>query len=191
MENSCTIYKDSYKLQLSTSVERENWKMAAKVYIVEIPPEDGTVHCYCSVQRNGKPDFLVTIYGLTSSDVKAGFWRSWLVIAYEATINFISIETQAVFSYYLYSENYKCNIFPAEEHFFVGTASDLFCFNRAAQQLWRAGGIGVGEGVRATAVEGDLVLGEAMCYVGSSDYYDYDHYDWRPFMLLLATGDVL
>lgn len=181
MADYYVLDEDYYELHLSGFVERP-WTLMEPLYIGDVPSGRGTPDCYCSVERNGEPHFLVNIYGSSSFGVQATFWHSWLVIGSAYSIHFLSMEKTGEIA--SFNVGYFCGIFPTEEYLFVGSSSDVFCFERDAQQRWKAQNVGI-DGAEITSVEDERVQGRGFCYTGS------DEYDWIPFVLSLATGQVI
>ena len=176
MAEHCIFQGDYYELHLSGFIERP-WTLMEPIFIGEVPSGRGTPDCYCSVERNLEPAFLINIYE-APFNVQATFWHTWLVISSQYQIHFISLEKEEEQASFILG-NFCC-LYTDKNYLLVCSLTKVFCFDKELQKHWESPEIGL-DGVEVISVEGERVLGQV------AGYFD----DWKPFVLSLATGEVI
>lgn len=166
-------------LSVSTSTTIDDpWADMEPVRVGAVPLGRGTPDLFVTVSRDGQPLLRIDVHAecFTGPFCEAIVWKSFAVIGWNDVVHFIDVDSRLTRS--IRCECYFGSFRPLDETLLIADAARIVCVDDRAQQLWKSERVGV-DGVVIDRIVDGLVLGEG----------EWDPPGgWRPFRLLLASG---
>ena len=165
-----------YRVSFQGSID-EPWRLMDPIRVGPVPT-GGAEPQYVTVERDGTPFARVDAYAAWRGPfTELIVWQRFVVLGWDEVVHLIDPairETRGI-----PCDGYFGHLYALDDRLLIATASELICIDRGGEMAWRRANVGI-DGVVVHRINDGIVIG-----AGEWDPPG----GWRPFRLLLATGE--